>query len=139
MSRRNPRIRAALCYAIPVVPAVLALHRERRNRFVRFHAAQSLLFFGGIALAQVVLFALLVVAGNLVGHGALAVAAGIVFLALFLALGVAGFLFWLRLLRDCIEGQATLFWFLGDRTMELEQLVTALQQRVAGKGPPGEK
>ena len=37
--RHNPRVTAALCYAVPYIVAVVALLRGRRNRFVRFHAA----------------------------------------------------------------------------------------------------
>src|SRR5690348_5239314 len=96
--RRNPRVIAALCYAVPYVIALWVLLRERRNRFVRFHAAQSLIFFVTIPLIQLVLFVALVIVGNTVGIGALAFVLGLFFIGTFVALGVGALFFWLRLL-----------------------------------------
>src|SRR5262245_10451369 len=73
----NPRIVAALCYAVPYVVALWVLLRERRNRYVRFHAAQSLIFFVTIPLIQLVLFVALVVVGNIVGIGTSAFVLGL--------------------------------------------------------------
>src|SRR5690348_3140762 len=96
--RRNPRVTAALCYAIPYVVALWVLLRERRNRFVRFHATQSLIFFITIPLIQVVLFVALVIVGNVVGIGALAFVLGLFFIGAFVAVGVGALFLWLRLL-----------------------------------------
>ncbi len=111
--RHNPRVTAALCYAVPYVVALWVLLRERRNRFVRFHAAQSLIFFVTIPLMQVVLLVALVVVGNMVGSGALAFALGLLFIGAFVALGVGALFFWLRMIADCWAGQATVFPSLG--------------------------
>src|SRR5689334_5854013 len=107
--RRNPRVIAALCYAVPYVVALWVLLRERRNRYVRFHAAQSLIFFVTVPLIQIVLFVALVVVGNIVGIGGLAFVLGLFFIGAFVALGVGALLLWLRLLADCWAGQATVF------------------------------
>lgn len=56
-------MRAALCYAIPFVPACVAILKRGEHPYVRLHAARALLFFACVALAQFVLLGLLVVGG----------------------------------------------------------------------------
>ena len=128
--RRNPRVIAALCYAVPYVVALWVLLRERRNRFVRFHAAQSLIFFMAIPLMQLVLFVALVVVGNIVGIGALAFVLGLFFIGAFLALGIGALFLWLRMLADCWAGQATVFPILGSLAHRLERLLTEVRREV---------
>jgi len=129
--RRNPRVTAALCYAVPYVVALWLLLRERRNRFVRFHAAQSLIFFVTIPLIQVVLFVALVVVGNIVGSGALAFVLGLLFIGAFVAVGVGALILWLWMLADCWAGQATVFPILGSLAHRLERLLTEVRSEVA--------
>jgi uncharacterized membrane protein len=106
------------------------LLRERRNRFVRFHAAQSLIFFITIPLMQLALFVALVVVGNIVGIGALAFVLGLVFIGAFLALGIGALFLWLRMLADCWAGQATVFPIIGSLAHRLERLLTEVQREV---------
>jgi uncharacterized membrane protein len=80
------------------------LARERRDRFVRFHAAQSLVFFGLVAGGQLALYALLVLAGGLIASDVLAAVTGALILLGFVALGVAVVRVWLGLLADCVRG-----------------------------------
>jgi uncharacterized membrane protein len=133
--RRNPRVVAALCYAVPYVVALWVLLRERRNRFVRFHAAQSLIFFVTIPLMQLMLFAALVVVGNIVGIGALAFVLGLLFIGAFLVLGIGALLLWLRMLADSWAGQATVFPVLGSLAHRLERLLTEVRREVASSRP----
>jgi len=42
----EPNISAALTYLIPFVTGILFFYLEKRNKFVRFHALQSILFWG---------------------------------------------------------------------------------------------
>jgi uncharacterized membrane protein len=133
--RHNPRVTAALCYAVPYVVAVLVLLRERRNRFVRFHAAQSLIFFVTISLAQLVLFIVLVVVGNIVGISALSFALGLLFIGAFVALGVGALVLWLWMLADCWAGRATAFPILGSLAHRLERLLTEVRREVASSRP----
>ncbi|HEY1389543.1 MAG TPA: hypothetical protein VGF38_13455 [Ktedonobacterales bacterium] len=128
--QRNPRVTAALCYAVPYVAALWALLRERRNRFVRFHAAQSLIFFVTIPLMQLALFVALVVVGNMVGISALAFVFGLLFIGAFVALGVGALLLWLWMLADCWVGQATVFPILGPLAHRLERLLTEVRREV---------
>jgi uncharacterized membrane protein len=133
--RYNPRIIAALCYAIPYVVSVGALLRERRNRFVRFHAAQSIIFFVTIPAIQLILFVVLIVVGNTVDTGPWSVVLGVLFIGGFLALGVGAFLFWLRLLADCWAGRATAFPVIGALAHRMERLLTRVQREIATSRP----
>lgn len=116
---RDPRTRAALSYALPLLPGLYLLWRERRNRFVRMHAAQAVVFFTTVALAQTLLFVALVLLGNLVSGAWAPMALGIFFWAAFLALGVGGFTLWLRMLNECVHGR-----------LRRRPLLTALTRRL---------
>ncbi len=106
LAPREPRTRAAICYALPVAPGLYMLWHERHDRFIRAHAAQSVVFFGSAAFAQVMLFLVIIVLGNLLsGAGWLTTAFGLLFWGLFLVLGIGGFVLWLRLLNDCVHGR----------------------------------
>jgi uncharacterized membrane protein len=48
----DPRIAGMLCYAAWWVTGLLFLFLERNHRGVRFHAAQSLVVFGGLSLVM---------------------------------------------------------------------------------------
>ena len=105
LASRDPRTRAALCYALPLLPGLYTLWRERRNHFVRLHAAQSVVFFVAVALAQIALFIALVVVGNLVRGGWALTVLGLFFWAAFIALGLGGLVLWLRMLNECVHAR----------------------------------
>jgi uncharacterized membrane protein len=111
------------------------LLRERRNRFVRFHAAQSIIFFVTIPAIQLILFVVLIVVGNTVDTGPWSVVLGVLFIGGFLALGVGAFLFWLRLLADCWAGRATAFPVIGALAHRMERLLTRVQREIATSRP----
>ena len=58
----DARLAAVLCYSLWWVTGLLFLILERRDRSVRFHAAQSLLLFGGLSFVLIGLGALSAVA-----------------------------------------------------------------------------
>ncbi len=130
LRRPNPRIQAALCYAFPVVPAVVMLLRERHNGFVRFHAARSLVLFGGIALVQLLLFALVVVLGNTIGTAAIAISFGLLVLIAYFVLAICGLILWLRLLAEAMAGNGRVYPYLDYCAVNLELLVTRAQRRL---------
>ena len=51
----NEKMMGALAYLLGPVTGVLLLLTEKKNAFVRFHAMQSTVFFGGMILLYVVL------------------------------------------------------------------------------------
>lgn len=89
---------------MPLLPALALLLRERRNQFVRAHAAQALVFFATLALAQVALFVLLVVAGGQTTslRAATVLAAG--FAVVWLAVAAMGFIVWTHLVAAALAG-----------------------------------
>ncbi len=70
----DPQVASMLCYAAWWVTGLLFLFLERQHRGVRFHAAQSLVLFGGLSLLMACLGAasgstLLGAVGGVVGAG----------------------------------------------------------------------
>lgn len=53
--KTNQNIFAALTYLFGAVTGIIFLLFERKNAFVRFHAMQSVITFGGIYLLHVIL------------------------------------------------------------------------------------
>ncbi len=125
LTPHDPRTRAALCYLFPLLPSLVTLWRERRNRFVRMHAAQAVVFFSAVALAQVILFAALAPLGNWIVDGWAPVALGLLFWAAFIALGLGSLTLWLRLLNDCAHARLRSRPLLTPLAVRLE--VTTLQ------------
>lgn len=81
---------ATLCYLFPMVGGIFFLALEKRSRYVMFHALQSLLTFGCLALAHVLSGAVPII-------GLLASA----------LLALIGVLLWLVLMFHAIQGR----WF----------------------------
>jgi len=52
---RDPRLWAALSYALGVLSGVLVLVYEKQDQYIRFHAMQSVLTFATVALVGLVL------------------------------------------------------------------------------------
>ncbi len=127
--RRSPNVRAALSYAIPFAPAVWLLARERRAHLVRLHAAQSLVFFGTLLLAQVALFVALINLGQSVTDHNILVALGLLFFALFGILGIGSFVLWLLLLSGAMAGRLPSYPSLSPLATLIERGVTRLQSR----------
>ncbi|MCA1584357.1 MAG: hypothetical protein LC791_06170 [Acidobacteria bacterium] len=48
----EPKLAAVLCYAAWWITGLIFLFLERQHRGVRFHAAQSLVVFGGLSLVM---------------------------------------------------------------------------------------
>ena len=46
----DPRLASALCYALFWVSGLIILFIEKQNREVRYHALQSVIFFGGLSI-----------------------------------------------------------------------------------------
>lgn len=51
----QPNVAALLSYALGVVSGIIFFIIEKENKFVRFHALQSILLFGGLFVLQLVL------------------------------------------------------------------------------------
>lgn len=51
----QPNVAALLCYLAGFVTGIVFLVLEKDNKFVRFHAMQSIILFGGIFVLQMAL------------------------------------------------------------------------------------
>jgi len=122
-------VRAAVCYVVPLLPALGLLLRERSDRFLRLHAARALVYFGLLAMAQLALYAILVLLGGVAPpDGPMAMVLGLVFYVLFATLGLGSFLLWLALLRDAMAERFSRFPLLSGAAEGIERLVALLRQ-----------
>ena len=126
--RRSPRVLAALCYAVPFVAAIVMLLRERRNRFIRVHAAQSIIFFAIILFAQTLLFIALIAIGGSISALPATALVGLLFYMVFALIAVFGFIIWLRLIADAMAGRHTRFPVLGSASLWLEGALAQAQR-----------
>lgn len=53
--RLNANLAGALCYLLGWITGLIFLLSEEKNQFVRFHAVQSIITFGGITVVSIVL------------------------------------------------------------------------------------
>jgi len=51
----SPNVEAGLSYVLTWVTGLIFFFMEKQNRFVRFHAMQSILFFGGLTVVNIIL------------------------------------------------------------------------------------
>jgi uncharacterized membrane protein len=84
-----------LCYALGWLTGIIFLLIDKRP-WVRFHAAQSIVIFGGLTLLRIVLGFMHGVTG-LFGWG--------LFGLLFLMIGIAGFILWIVLMIKAFQHQ----------------------------------
>jgi uncharacterized membrane protein len=132
----DPRVSATLGYALPLVPALYLLARERRNRFVRLHAAQALVFFACVALAQTLLFALVIFFGNLAAGTAAELPISLAFWGALIILGFGALVLWLRLLADAWHGRLRRRPILSPVASELERLTADLARATSSARRP---
>ena len=109
----SPNVEAGLSYLFGWVTGLIFFLVEKQNRFVRFHAMQSILFFGGLTLINIIL--------NVIGG------IGIPGLGLLAALvGIVGFVGWIVLLINGFQGKYFKLPIIGDYA-----------EKYANQGTPG--
>jgi uncharacterized membrane protein len=86
---------AGLSYVLGWITGLIFFLGEKQNRFVRFHAMQSILFFGSASILNVILN----IAGSSV-HGL-----GIAFSCLSGIVGIASLVIWVILLINSFQGK----------------------------------
>ena len=95
----EPRLSALLCYTAWWLSALVFLAIEQQHRGVRFHAAQSLLLFGGLSVAIGVL-SVLSASMLVVSAGAFQAMRLLVYLVWIAAIGI-----WLVLMLRTFKGE----------------------------------
>jgi uncharacterized membrane protein len=94
----DPRLSALLCYTAWWISGLIFLFIERQHRTVRFHAAQSLILFGGLSIV-IFLLSFFSVAMLMVSGGAFQAARVLVYLVWIGAVGL-----WLVLMYRTYQG-----------------------------------
>jgi uncharacterized membrane protein len=95
----NENIEALLCYIVGWIGGVLFILKERENKFVRFHAMQSIIVFGSITAVSIVV-------GIPIIGPAISDQDGLVGIALWfiMQIHVVGFIFWIILIINAYRG-----------------------------------
>jgi len=89
----QPNIEAGLSYVLGWVTGLIFFLMEKQNRFVRFHAMQSILFFGGLTVIRIILGFIGALGLPFLGFfvGLLGIAVGIIGLVGYILLLINGF------------------------------------------------
>ncbi|MGB5925527.1 MAG: DUF4870 domain-containing protein [Dehalococcoidia bacterium] len=109
----SPNIAGLLCYVGGWISGIIFLVLEQRNKFVRFHATQSIVAFGTITVAGIVLGLIPVV--------------GVAFSSI---IGIIGFIVWIIMIVKASSGEWYKLPWAGDAA---EKMVAS--SRVAGEYP----
>ena len=101
----DPKTAAGLSYLGIWITGLIFFLLEKQNRFVRFHAMQSILFFGGIVVLSIILgFAINITPGFL----------SLGLLCLNWLVGLAGFVGWIVLMINGFQGKYFKLPVIGD-------------------------
>ena len=109
----DPRLSALLCYTAWWISGLIFLFIEQQHRTVRFHAAQSLVRFGGLSIV-IALLSFLSVAMLMVSGGAFQAARVLVYLVWIGAVGL-----WLVLMYRTYHGETWRVPLAGDLAAKL--------------------
>ena len=96
----DARLAAALCYSIGWLTGLLFFLFTRQNRFVRYHALQSLLFFGGINVLDIAIANIAIFGGRF--H--LPLLSGFTLFLFFMLLQVIAFIGWIIAMIQASKG-----------------------------------
>jgi len=99
----QPNVSAGLSYVLGWVTGLIFFLLEKQNRFVRFHAMQSILFFGGLTVIQIILG----VIGNFPFIGLFTIPLGLV-------VGLVWFVGWIVLMINGFQGKYFKLPIVGD-------------------------
>lgn len=102
-------VAAGLSYLFGWIGGLIFFLGEKQNRFVRFHAMQSLLLSGSLTVLYIVLWVL-----DIVSLAAYASFLPLLFGGLFWLAGLAGFVLWIVLLINAFQGRYFKLPVIGD-------------------------
>jgi uncharacterized membrane protein len=113
----TPNVAGLLCYVAGWISGIIFLVLEQKNRFVRFHALQSIIVFGSLTIVSSIL-------------GRLPIA-GPYFAAL---IGITGFILWIILMVKAVNGEFFKMPWIGDLAERLAR-DTIVQPPVSDSTP----
>jgi uncharacterized membrane protein len=99
----EPNIAGLLCYVLGWISGIVFLVLERKDKFVRFHALQSIIVFGAFG-----------VVGFILGMLSWIPWVGIVFTVIGSLVGIFGFILWIVLMLKAYQGQKPKMPIAGD-------------------------
>lgn len=100
-SDSDQKLKAAVSYFLGPITGILFLLIEKKNEFIRFHAMQSTLVFGGYFILNIVL-------------GIIPVIGLIIAVIISPILGIAAFILWLFLMWKAYNGEKYKLPYIGD-------------------------
>ena len=107
----NPRLEALLSYMFWWISGLVFFVIERKNKYVRYHATQSLLYFGALAIV----LGLLKLIGGLLGSIFLiGFILGFIFTLATYLIGFIAFISWIYLMVQAYRGKKPRIPFFGD-------------------------
>ena len=96
----QPNVAGLLCYVLGWITGLIFFLIEKENKFVRFHAAQSLVVFGALTVLQI---ALGIFSGILVAIHLYVLVP--VFTLLYPLIGLVGLVLWILLMVKAFQGE----------------------------------
>ncbi len=96
-AKGNENLMAAASYLLGFITGIIFLLLEKQNKFVRFHAMQSTILFGGIFVANIAL-GFIPILGWMVG----------------LMLSLVAFILWIILMWKAFQGEMYKVPYVGD-------------------------
>jgi uncharacterized membrane protein len=93
----EPNLAGLLCYAVWWITGIIFLLIEKENKFIRFHAIQSIFTFGAISIIQIIL-GFIPVVGWILG----------------VIVWVAAFILWILLMYQAYQGKMFKLPIVGD-------------------------
>ena len=112
----QPNIAALISYLISPITSIVFLVLEKENRFVRFHAMQSLLFGVAIIVLSIAVNIVMTILIGVIGSASnvLGSLLGLLWMLLWLALMLGIFVGWVLCLVKSYQGQTFKLPFIGD-------------------------
>lgn len=107
-----PNVAAALSYVLGLVTGLIFVLIERENRYVRFHAFQSILYSVAWLILVIAWNILAVIIG--MASPALGLIFGLIGILVWLVLGLGAFVLWIVLIVKAYQGQTFKLPVIGD-------------------------
>jgi uncharacterized membrane protein len=96
----DPKLAGLLAYVLGWLTGIIFYVVEKENRFVRFHAMQSILVFGGLTVIHIGLFIVQMILGVALRSTSLV----LLFSAISGILGLIGLVLWILLMIKAYQG-----------------------------------
>jgi uncharacterized membrane protein len=112
----QPNVAGLLCYVLGWITGLVFFLIEKENKFVRFHAAQSLVVFGALTVLQI---ALGIFSGILVAIHLYVLLP--VFTMLYPLIGLAGLVLWILLMVKAYQGEMFKLPIAGDMAEKMSE------------------